>query len=213
MGLHHFSVSPQSSSLSFIPAPLLVPRSLPRRLPKCKSLSQRQLPGETNWWQIQRSTTWDKTCKVLYELYSVIRIQSQKLFGAEAIREYRHFEPGFWDGQDLENYTIRLREVEVWQINWRKNGSDTSVEKQTQSKWSGWAGIWGFCWAEPGNKTRMNGQGRTWPQRVSKTGVRVVALIYKVIGPHLGNLSQRVKKSKLSFGMKYKEVVTPISKS
>lgn len=41
--------------------------SLPRRLPKCKSLSQKQLPGETNWWQIQRSTTWDETCKVLYE--------------------------------------------------------------------------------------------------------------------------------------------------
>lgn len=59
----------------------------------------------------------------------------------------------------------------------------------------------------------MNGQDGIGPLRVLKAGVRIVALIYKVVGPHLGNLSQRVKNSKLSFDVKYKEVGTHISKS
>lgn len=39
---------------------------------------------------------WDKTREVLYEfVFSVIRIQSQKLLGVEVIREWRHFELDF----------------------------------------------------------------------------------------------------------------------
>lgn len=48
----------------------------------------------------------------------------------------------------------------------------------------------GLYWDVTGSRTRMNAQDGTWPEsKVLKPGVRIMALIYMVIGPHFGDLS------------------------